>query len=91
VLPNVNLQGKYLPNVASNHWEDSSTRRKSVVEKGKLPNVKMVRHTKNTTVDDVTDLKNEPACLYSKKRGGQNIYEVAWPLFEQKYYIYVTV
>jgi hypothetical protein len=39
-------------------------REKSVVELGKLPNVKRVRHAKNTTIDDVTYLKNEPACLY---------------------------
>jgi hypothetical protein len=67
LLPNVNLQGKDVPNAASNRWDDSSMREKSIVEIGKLPNVKRVRHAKNTTVDDVTDLKNEPACLYSKK------------------------
>jgi hypothetical protein len=66
-------------------------RQKSAVEIGKLPNVRRVRHAKNTTVDDVTDSKNEPASLYSKKRVRQNIYESAWPLFEQTYYIYVTV
>jgi hypothetical protein len=64
LLPNVNLQGKDVPTVASNLWHDSSTREKSIVEIGKLLNVKRVRHAKNTTVDDVIDLKNEAACLY---------------------------
>jgi hypothetical protein len=54
----VNLQGIDVPNVASNRWDDSSMRQKSVVQIGKLPNVKRVRHAKNTTVDDVTDFKN---------------------------------
>jgi hypothetical protein len=39
-------------------------REKSIVEIGKLPNVKRVIHANNTTVDDVTDLENEPDCLY---------------------------
>jgi hypothetical protein len=64
-------QDKDVPNDASNHWGDSSTREKSIVEIGKLPNVKRVRHAKNTNIDDVTDLKNEPDCLYSKNESGR--------------------
>jgi hypothetical protein len=70
LLPNVNLQGKDVTNVASNRWEDSSTRYKSVVEIGKLPNVKRVRHEKNTAVDNVTDLKtNQPVCIKENESG----------------------
>jgi hypothetical protein len=41
----------------------------SVVEIGKLPNVKRVRHAKNTTVDDVTDLRtSQPVCIKKKSQ-----------------------
>jgi hypothetical protein len=92
MLPTVDLQGKDVPTIASNRWKDSSKRQKSLVDKGKLTNVKRVRHAKSTTVDDVKDSKNVAACLYlGKKKFGQNIYESAWPLFEQTYYMYLTV
>jgi hypothetical protein len=90
LLHNVNLQGKDVPNVASNHCDGSSTREKSVVEIGKLPNVKKVCHAKNTTIDNDTDLKQASLFVF-KKSGRNNIYELAWPLFEHIYYINVTV
>jgi hypothetical protein len=90
LLPNVNLQGKDVTNVASNRWDDSSMREKSVVEIGKLPNVKgcIMQRTQPLTMSQIL---KRASLFVLKKRVRQNIYELALPLFEQTYYIYVTV